>query len=413
MTCFQPFKALRPYPEFAQQVLCPPYDVISTEEARRLAAEHPRSFLHVIRSEVDLPGADPYSDEVYRKAAENLAALEHEGIYFTEKESIYYIYSQTQNGRTQTGIVGCASIDDYENGTIKKHEITRTEKELDRIRHFDTCSADTEPVFFFFRNDAGISGIMQDITRSGMPAYDVTDCEGVRHRLWPVYDRNICEKLRVLFDRLPGMYIADGHHRTASAARVGEKRRAAAPDYDGSEEFNRFMAVAFPADQLKVFGYHRLVRDLNGLSEDTFLQKISEICSVQKITGADPVPAAGHTCSMYLGKTWYRLSFEGSILHPDDPVASLDVALLQDLILAPLLGIEDPRTDPRIRFAGGTKGTDFLKNCVNSGEMATAFAMYPVSLEEIMKVADAGLVMPPKSTWFEPKLGSGLFVHRF
>lgn len=417
MTCFQPFKALRPRPEFARQVLCPPYDVISAEEARRLASDHPYSFLHVIRSEVDLPQSDPYSDEVYRRASENLRDLEKKGIYFTEKEPVYYIYSQTLKGRTQTGIVGCASIDDYENGTIKKHEVTRPEKETDRIRHFDACSADTEPVFFFFRDRAGISAVLNDITSSETPEYDITDGDGVRHCLWPVYDRDTCSRLLPLFDSLPAMYIADGHHRTASAAKVGQKRRAAASGYDGSEEFNRFMAVAFPADQLAVFGYHRLVRDLNGLTEDQFLDRLSAVCSVETILSADPSPAEKHTCSMYLGNAWYRLSFDkgssSGIIPDDDPVASLDVSLLQERILSPLLGIDDPRTDPRIRFSGGSKGTECLKDSVDSGDMAAAFAMYPVSLEEIMRVADAGLVMPPKSTWFEPKLGSGLFVHRF
>lgn len=312
MTCFQPFKALRPRPEFAGQVLCPPYDVISAEEARGMAAENPFSFIHVIRAEADMPSADPYSDPVYRKGAENLRALERDGIFFTEKEPSYYIYSQTCGGSVQTGIVGCASIDDYENGTIKKHEVTRTEKELDRIRHFDACGANTEPVFFFFRKNENISEIMRRITDTQPPEYDIVDSSGVRHRLWPVGDGEICGRLLQLFEALPCMYIADGHHRTASAAKVGQMRRTAFPDGDGSEEFNRFMAVAFPADQLNIFGYHRLVQDLNGLSEAQFLKELSGICRIEAQGPEEIVPPRRRTCSLYLGGSWYLLSFEES-----------------------------------------------------------------------------------------------------
>ncbi len=476
MACFYPFPAYRPRPEAAQRVLCPPYDVVTRAQAEKIAAECPDSFIRIVRAESELPEEDPYSDAVYTRAAENLNALETRGLFFTDDKPLYYIYRQMMNGRSQTGIVGCASIDDYENGVIKKHEITRTEKELDRIRHFDACSADTEPVFFFFRSSPEISRIIERVAGQNEPEYDVTDNQNVRHLLWPVYSEDDCAALQKSFDKLPELYIADGHHRTASAVRVGKKRRAQSPDYDGTEEFNRFMAVAFPADQLKVYDYNRLVRDLNGLTPDRFLNRLADVCSVSEIpvsdagstadkirednscgkfhasadtagksraaitadkenlsadtdTAAGQIPLSGesdisdenrvlpqkkHTCSMYLDGKWYLLTFHGlDDASAADPVSALDVSFLQENILAPLLGIHDPKTDKRISFIGGIYGTAELKRRVDSGEMAVAFAMYPVSTDEIIRIADAGLVMPPKSTWFEPKLGSGLFVHRF
>ena len=283
MTCFKPFQALRPHIEYADQALCPPYDVVTREEAEAIAVKNPNSFMRVIRAEADLPGENQYSEAVYRKSAENLFELESRGIFFMDEKPLYYIYSQTMDGRSQTGIVGCSSIDDYENGIIKKHEITRIEKELDRIRHFDICSADTEPVFYFFRSSPEISQIIADVTENNTPEYDVTDDSQVRHRLWPIFDEHVCTALEKYFEALPELYIADGHHRTASAAKVGKKRREAFPDYDGSEEFNRFMAVAFPADQLKVYDYNRLVKDLNGLSEESFFRKLSEVCEIREI----------------------------------------------------------------------------------------------------------------------------------
>ncbi len=413
MTCFKPFQAFRPKREYAQQALCPPYDVVTRQEAERIASKSPNSFMHIIRAEADLPDKEQYSDAVYQKAAENLASLERRGIFFSDEKPLYYIYSQTMDGRSQTGIVGCSSIDDYENGIIKKHEITRTEKELDRIRHFDICSADTEPVFYFFRNSREISDIISRVTQENTPEYDVTDETQVRHRFWPIYDQKICENLEKLFDKLPELYIADGHHRTASAAKVGKKRRESFPQYDGSEEFNRFLAVAFPADQLKVYDYNRLVKDLNGLSEAEFFEKLSLLCDIEESEEQHALPEKKHTCAMYFSGKWYMLTFRGFSADNSDPVSALDVSFLQENVLSPLLGITDPKTDSRIGFVGGIKGPDELKRRVDSGEMAVAFAMYPVSVDEIMRIADAGLVMPPKSTWFEPKLGSGLFVHKF
>lgn len=419
MTCFKPFPALRPRADLAQLALCPPYDVVTRREAEEIAAKSPFSFMHVIRAEADLPGEDPYSEAVYRRGAANLKKLEKEGAYFADERPLYYIYSQTMNGRSQTGIAGCSSIDDYENGIIKRHEVTRTEKELDRIRHFEACSANTEPVFYFFRSDPAISEIINKVIKSEEPEYDVTDGQKVRHRLWPVYSDDDCRQLNSLFCRLPELYIADGHHRTASAVKVGEKRRKAAPDCNGSEEFNRFMAVAFPADQLKIYSYNRLISNLNGLSHREFLDRIAGICTVTDCGVRETLPQEKHTCSMYSDGKWYLLSFkkecDASVSgeNAGDPVRALDVSFLQEKILSPVLGITDPRTDRRISFVGGTKGAAELKRRVDSGEMAAAFAMYPVSMEEIMNIADAGLVMPPKSTWFEPKLGSGLFVHKF
>ena len=423
MTCFEPFRALRPRAELAQAALCPPYDVVTRQEAEKIAGESPYSFMHVIRAEADLPEEEPYSEAVYRKGAENLDRLEKDGAYFTDEKPCYYIYSETMDGRSQTGIVGCSSIDDYENGVIKRHEVTRTEKELDRIRHFETCSADTEPVFFFFRSNPDISAVINRITESEAPEYDVNDCSGVRHRLWPVRNDADIVRLKELFSGLSELYIADGHHRTASAAKVGRKRREAAAHYDGTEEFNRFMAVSFPADQLKVYSYNRLIRDLNGLSTEEFLSRIAGVCTIADCGTRETLPEKKHTCTLYLDGKWYLLTFredggEKTADSPEkggstDPVKDLDVSYLQDRILAPVLGITDPKTDSRISFEGGVKGGEELKRRVDSGEMKAAFAMYPVSVEEIMKIADAGLVMPPKSTWFEPKLGSGLFVHRF
>lgn len=413
MAIFRPFTAVRPAKKYAEEVLCPPYDVVDRSEAAAISEASPNSFMHVIRADGEMPEEPLYSDSIYARAAENLSDFIKRGIMIKDGAPAYFIYSQTMNGRTQTGIVGCASIDDYENGVIKKHEVTREDKERDRIRHFDTCSADTEPVFLIFKNRNDITALTAEIMSASEPEYDATDASGVRHRLWPVYGSEKITSYESAFAEMPALYIADGHHRTASAVKVGRRRREAFPDYTGDEEFNFFMAVAFPDDQLEVLDYNRLVKDLNGFTKETLLEKLNEMFDIIDDGSADPHPRQKHECTMYIDHNWYTLRFKPGLIDESDPVTSLDVAALQSLVLAPFLGIKDPRTDSRIAFVGGVKGSAELERRVNSGEMAVAFELYPVSVQDIMDVADAGMIMPPKSTWFEPKLGSGWFVHEF
>ncbi|MCI8284462.1 MAG: DUF1015 domain-containing protein [Firmicutes bacterium] len=412
MAIFKPFRALRPNKKYAAEILCPPYDVVSREEAARISASSPRSFMHIIRADGSLLQESQYSDKIYETSKKALIDFESNGFMFQDNTPSYYIYSQTMNGRTQTGIVGCASIDDYENGVIKRHEITRSEKEQDRIRHFDMCSANTEPVFLIYDNNKKIQNLTDSIINSYEPEYDTEDAEGVRHRLWRVLDNDAAAEYEALFAEMPALYIADGHHRTASAVKVGKMRREQNPGCDGTEEFNRFMSVAFPENSLKILGYHRLISDLNGFTAETFLKKLGELCYIADCQTPDFLPDKKHTCTMYLSNKWYTISFKPELLKSDNPADSLDASILQNCVLGPLLGITDPRTDKRISFLGGIKSSEELKKQVDSDIKAVAFALYPVSVKEIMSVADAGLVMPPKSTWFEPKLGSGWFVHK-
>lgn len=412
MAIFRPFPAVRPDRKYAAETLCPPYDVVTREEAAAISAAGPRSFMHIIRADGDLADEPLYSDSIYKRSVDMLDQFISDGVLIKDEAPSYFIYSQTMNGRTQTGIVGCASIDDYENGVIKKHEVTREDKERDRIRHFDECSADTEPVFLIYKNHDEIQQLTERVISASEPEYDAVDASGVRHRLWPVSAAADTDAYRRLFDAMPALYIADGHHRTASAVKVGKKRREAMPDYTGDEEFNFFMAVAFPDDQLQVLDYNRLVKDLNGYTKESFLEKLNEIFEITDDGSADPHPSAKHECTMYLDGRWYTLKFRDGMVDESSPVTSLDVSALQERVLAPLLGITDPRTDMRIAFVGGIKGSAELQRRVDSGEMAVAFELYPVSVSDIMDVADAGMIMPPKSTWFEPKLGSGWFIHQ-
>jgi len=414
MAIFKPFRALRPADKYAPETLCQPYDVVTHAQAADICAKNPNSFMHVIRADANFPFAKRYSGEVYHQSRKKLDELEKNGIFFQEDTPSYYIYSQTLNGRTQTGIVGCCSIDDYEKGIIKRHEITRAEKELDRICHFDTCSANTEPVFLIYRNNEDFKSLIQQIISESSPSYDVSDDAGVTHRLWAVSDSGAVEKIEKLFSELPALYIADGHHRTASAAKVGLQRRKEAREYDGTEEFNRFMAAAFAHDELEVLDYNRLIKDLNGLSVEGFMDAVKKDFDVTRIGSDAVLPDQKHVFTMYIDGSWYRLSLKQSLSDEEEkePVKSLDVQILQDKVLGPVLGITDPRTDQRIGFSGGVNGPQSLQKMVDSGDYAAAFAVYPVSVENIMSVADAGMVMPPKSTWFEPKLGSGWFVHK-
>ena len=411
MATVKPFKAIRPDAKYADKVISLPYDVMNRKEAAEMAAENPYSFLHICRAEIDLPEQeDAYDRSVYEKARDNIAERLENGVFVQEEKPALYIYRQIMDGRAQTGIFGCVAVDEYQNNTIKKHEFTRVEKEIDRINHFDICDADTEPVFLTYRDDKRIRSIMEGYVANHEPEYDITSEDGIQHTLWVVDDPELVQSLTGLFDEIPALYIADGHHRSASACKVGLKRREEHPDYTGDEEFNFFMAVIFPDNDLKIFDYNRVVKDLNGNSKEEFLAKIQEAGFEVEEKGSDIYyPEGKHIFAMFLDGKWYKLTAKDSII-PDHVTESLDVAVLQNSLLHPILGIEDPRTDKRIDFVGGIRGLEELEKRVND-DMEVAFAVYPVDVEDLLRVADNNMVMPPKSTWFEPKLGSGLFLH--
>lgn len=403
------FKGYRPTPELCSKVAALPYDVMSSAEAREMVKGDPYSFLHVDRAEIDLdPSVNIYSDEVYRKAADNLKKMIADGIYIHDEKPCMYVYRLTMDGRSQTGLVACASIDEYINNKIKKHELTREDKEQDRIRHVDACNANTGPIFLTYRHNGEIDVVIASITSSA-PVYDFVSDDGVGHTVWVIDDEAVIADLRAKFGGIDSLYIADGHHRNASAVKVGLKRRGEGA-YDKEAEFNYYLAVAFPDDQLHIMDYNRVVKDLNGTDEAGFIEKISENFDVAP---ADTVfkPEKALTFGMYLGGKWYKLTAKSGTFNADDPVDSLDVSILQNNLLAPVLGIGDPRTDDRIAFVGGIRGLNELVRLVDSGKAAVAFAMYPTSVAQLMEIADAGKIMPPKSTWFEPKLRSGIFIH--
>lgn len=409
MSVIRPFSALRPKKEYASAVAALPYDVMNSEEAREKVKDLPYSFIHVDKAEVDLPvGTDIYSDAVYAKAAENLKKLMSDGICVLDSKKNLYIYRQTMGDVVQTGVVGCASVDDYLNGVIKRHELTRADKEEDRIRHVDTCDANTGPIFLAYREKAEINAVLDKYTALA-PEYDFISDGGVRNEVWVVEDEADIKTLVDGFAQIPSLYIADGHHRAASAVKVALKRRAAHPDYTGDEEFNYFLAVYFRSNDLKILDYNRLIKDLNGLSPEELLAKLGESFTVEAHDGAVR-PAKRHCFGMYLDGKWYSLTLKDGIADESDPVGSLDVSLLQKLVISRIFGIDDPRTDKRIDFVGGIRGLGELeKRC--GEDMRVAFSMYPTSLDELMRIADASQIMPPKSTWFEPKLLSGLFIH--
>lgn len=411
MAVVRPFRAIRPNKKMADKVISLPYDVMNREEAAEMAKNNPYSFLHICRSEIDLPGKDAYSKEVYEKAAQNINAFLQKGVFIEEAKPMLYIYKQVMNGNTQTGIVGCVSVDDYKNNIIKKHEFTRVEKEIDRINHFDTCNANTEPVFLTYRKDPKIDSIVERCIANNEPEYSFITEDGISHALWAISDDNIISGLSGLFSNISSLYIADGHHRSASAYKVGEKRREENRNYSGEEEFNFFMAVIFPDDDLRVFDYNRVVKDLNGNSKEEFIEKVKAAgFSVEEIGNAPYRPAEKHEFGMYLDGNWYKIKAGNSII-PNHITESLDVAILQNSLLNPILGIQDPRTDKRIDFVGGIRGLEELERRVNE-DMEIAFAVHPVEITDLMRVSDNNMVMPPKSTWFEPKLGSGLFLHK-
>ena len=409
MSVLRAFKGYRPTAELCSKVAALPYDVMSSAEAREMVKGDPYSFLHVDRAEIDLdPSVDIYSPEVYQKAADNLNKMITDGIYIHDEKPCMYIYRLTMDGRSQTGLVACASIDEYINNKIKKHELTREDKEQDRIRHVDACNANTGPIFLTYRNRDDINALIAEETAK-TPVYDFVSEDGVGHTVWVIDDESKISALQAAFAQVPALYIADGHHRNASAVKVGLKRRGEG-EYDKEAEFNFYLAVAFPDNQLKILDYNRVVKDLNGMSESEYLEKISKDFDVKPENGTFK-PDSALTFGMYLGGKWYRLTAKDGSFNAADPVESLDVSILQNNLLAPVLGIGDPRTDDRIAFVGGIRGLGELVSLVDSGRAAVAFAMYPTSVEQLMSIADAGKIMPPKSTWFEPKLRSGIFIH--
>jgi uncharacterized protein (DUF1015 family) len=410
MAVFRPFEAIRPTAEYASKVAALPYDVMNSDEAREMVKDNPYSFLHVDKAEIDLdPSVDLYDEKVYAKAAENLQKLQDDGICVREAKPCFYIYRQIMGERSQAGIVGCASIDDYINNVIKKHELTRADKEADRIHHVDTCNANTGPIFLTFRSGGDIVSRMNAWMDGHDPLYDFTSEDGIRHTVWTVDGAEEISWLQDYFGNVPAFYIADGHHRAASAVKVGIRRRGAKPDYDGSEEFNYFLAVLFPSEELSIMDYNRVVKDLNGLSKEAYLARVKEQFDVTEASG-EVKPAKKHTIGMYLDHQWYTLRAKEGTYDPSDPVGQLDVSILQKNLLTPVLGIGDPRKDPRIDFIGGIRGLKELVRLVDGGD-AVAFAMYPTTIDDLMSIADSGSIMPPKSTWFEPKLRSGLFIH--
>ncbi len=409
MSTIKPFSAVRPKPAYAARVAALPYDVMNSAEARQKVRGNPYSFLHVDKAEVDLPEeTDLYADIVYETAAKNLKKLESDGICLRETEPKLYVYRLSTEWTSQTGIMGCASVDEYLNGTIKRHELTRAEKEKDRIRHVDACNANTGPIFLAYRHNPAIDAVLDRIILT-RPVYDFVSEGHVRHEVWIMDDPADIAAVTEGFKAVEYLYIADGHHRAASAVRVAEMRRKAHPGYRGDEEFNFFLAVYFRAEELQILDYNRLLKDTNGLSDGELLQKLAENFEIRPEAEAVH-PKKRHEFGMLLRQQWYRLTLKDGIADESDPVASLDVSLLQTLVNAPVFGVDDPRTDSRIEFVGGIRGLRELERRCRE-DMTVAFSMFPTSLEELMQVADAGKIMPPKSTWFEPKPLSGLFIH--
>jgi len=409
MTRVKAFKALRPIKGYADKIADLPYDVMNSEEARIMVRDRPLSFLHVDKAEIDLdPGINIYDDAVYEKAKSNFRQLRTSGKMQKDESEFYYIYQLTMDGRVQTGIVACPSVDDYLSNTIKKHELTRADKEADRIRHVDILDANTGPIFLTHRPDKTLSEITSAWIKNHEPIFSFKKGK-VKHSGWVIDSQETIEQIASCFKAIPALYIADGHHRCASAVKVAQKRREANPGYSGAEEFNYFLAVIFPSDELTIFDYNRIVKDLNRLGKEGFLKKIRQSFDVETSRGAVK-PQAKHEFGLFLGDKWYRLKAKNGIWDDNDPVERLDVSILQNCLLKPVLGIDDPRTDKRIDFVGGIRGLSELEKRVYS-DMAAAFSMYPTTLDDLMDIADTGKIMPPKSTWFEPKLLSGLFIH--
>ena len=415
MSKIRPFMGFRPTKELCERVAALPYDVMNSAEAREMVKDNPYSFLHVDKAEIDLPeGTDIHSDAVYKKASENLNNMIKDGVYIQDGNPCLYIYKLTMNGKSQAGLVTCTSIDEYTNGSIKKHELTRADKEEDRIRHVDSCNANTGPIFLTYKSKKDIDAIINNWMATNQAIYDFKAEDGIDHTVWIIDDNAVINELISLFKDVPSLYIADGHHRNASAVKVGLRRREELNNnYDPEAEFNFYLSVLFPDDQLYIMDYNRVVTDLNGYSSEEFLDQIKAKFDVTIYTKNEAYrPDDKHKFGMYLDKKWYILTAKADIVDDSDPVKCLDVSILQRELLTPILGINDPRTDDRIDFIGGIRGLNELEKRVNSGEMKVAFSMYPTTMNQLMDIADAGEIMPPKSTWFEPKLRSGIFVHK-
>ncbi len=410
MAEIRPFVCVRPAEELASRVAALPYDVYNRQEAKEEVQREPLSFLKIDRAETNFDdNVDTYAPEVYQKAKELLQKDKQEGVYITDEDRSYYIYQLVMDGRPQTGLVACSSVDDYMNHVIKKHENTREDKEIDRITHVDTCSAQTGPIFLAYRSDKGIHDIVASYVENETPIYDFTAVDGIAHRVWKIAKKEDVDAIYQAFQNIQQIYIADGHHRAASAVKVGLKRRQENPGYTGEEEFNYFLSVLFPHDELRILDYNRTVKDLNGRSLTQFLEEIGKNFIVEKAEG-QVRPEKKGTFGMYTEGQWYHLTAKPELFEGKDAVGSLDVSVLQDYLLGPVLGIGDPRTDQRIDFIGGIRGLSELEKRADS-DMKISFSMYPTSITELFDVADQELLMPPKSTWFEPKLRSGLFIH--
>jgi uncharacterized protein (DUF1015 family) len=413
MAIVKPFRGLRPPRDIVKELACLPYDVMNTQEAAEMAKGKEVSLLHITRSEIDLPeGTDLHSEKVYKKSVDNFTLWQKKGWLVQDKEACYYIYAQTMNRRTQYGIVGCASVDDYLSGVIRKHELTRPDKEQDRMVHIRVNNANIEPVFFAYPAVKELDSIVKKIVRKEKPEYEFIAEDGFGHQFWVISDKNLTATIEKLFaEKVKYTYVADGHHRTAAAALVGKEKRDANPGHLGSEEYNYFMAVHFPDDQLQIIDYNRTVRDLNGLSTSEFLSRLEKGFEIKEKGEKTFKPRRLHNFSMYLEGKWYSLTARKGTYNDNDPIGILDVTILAIQVLSPILDIQDLRTSKRIDFVGGIRGLGELKRRVDSGEMKVAFALYPVTMKQLINIADSGNIMPPKTTWFEPKLRSGFVIH--
>ena len=413
MAILKAFKGLRPPVEIVKQLASRPYDVLNSEEARIEAEGNPHSLLRVTKAEIDLPvGIDVHGQEVYDKVVENFASFIRNGWLVQDVDDKLYIYAQTMNGRTQYGIVGCTSIEDYFNNKIRKHELTRKDKEEDRMIHVRITNANVEPVFFTYPANKGIDEIVLKITTHNKPVYDFVSDDGFGHHFWTIDDKPVIDRIIDIFkNEIPNLYVADGHHRTAAAALVGLEKRKNNPLHNGSEEYNFFMSVLFPDNQLKIIDYNRVVKDLNNLSSEQFIEKLEQVFIVTNMGTEIHTPSGLHNFAMYLEGNWYSLTAREGTFDDNDPIGVLDVTILSKLLLDNILDIKDLRTSTRVDFVGGIRGLGELKKRVDSGEMKVAFALYPVSMKQLITIADTGNIMPPKTTWFEPKLRSGLVVH--
>lgn len=412
MARIKPFRGVRPPKQFVEEVASRPYDVLNSEEARKEAEGNEKSLYHIIKPEIDFEiGFDEHDPAVYDKAVENFRKFQEKGWLVQDDTENYYIYAQTMNGRTQYGFVVGAWVPDYMEGRIKKHELTRRDKEEDRMKHVRCNNANIEPVFFAFPDNVVLENIIRDVT-SGTPEYDFVAPDGFGHTLWVIDNPETIDAITKEFANIPNLYIADGHHRSAAAALVGAEKAAANPHHTGEEEYNYFMAVAFPASHLNIIDYNRVVKDLNGLTPAEFLDKLSENFNVEEKGTVTYTPSALHNFSLYLDGKWYSLTAKPGTFNDSDPIGILDVTVSSDLILRDILNITDLRSDKRIDFVGGIRGLEELKRRVDSGEMAMALALYPVTMDQLINIADSGNIMPPKTTWFEPKLRSGLVIHK-